>query len=83
MECLMQYLDDLEDLIYAVALAAGRIWRAARSLFILVASIALLAAVLLLSLTQPPLGLAVLTILAVLLLYRAAVNQPRKAVSFR
>lgn len=79
MERLMQYLDNVEDLIYAVALAAGRIRRAAKSLIVLFASIALQMSILLLTLTQPPLGLAVVALLSVTLLYRAVVNHPGKA----
>lgn len=74
----MQYLDDLEDFVYAVALAAGRIARAIQALVIMIVSIALQIGVLLLALTQPLLGLAVATILSVTLLYRTVVgHHPR------
>lgn len=74
MERLMQVLDDLEDFVYAMALAAGRILRAIRALAFMVVSIALQAAALLLALTQPPLGMAIATLLSVTLLYRTVVG---------
>lgn len=74
MERLMQVLDDLEDVVYAVALAAGRILRAIRALAFMTVSIALQAGALLLALTQPPLGMAVATLLSVTLLYRTVVG---------
>lgn len=76
MECLMQYLDDLEDFIYAVVLAAGRIIRAAGALLGLVMSIATPVGIVLLGLARPPLGLAAATMLSVVMLYRAVVNRP-------
>jgi hypothetical protein len=74
MERVMQYLDDLEDFVYAVALAAGRIVRAIRGLAVMTVSIALQIGALLLALAQPPLGLAVASILSVTLLYRTVVS---------
>ena len=71
MERVMQVLDDLEDTAYAVALAGGRILRALQALVLMIASLALQAGALLLALAQPPLGLAVATILSVTLLYRS------------
>ena len=74
MERLMQYLDDLEDFVYAVALAAGRIIRAIQGLAFMMVSVALQIGALLLALAQPPLGLAVASILSVTLLYRTVVS---------
>jgi hypothetical protein len=79
----MQYLDDLEDFVYALALAAGRIRRAAKAVLLLIVSIALQISILLLAVAQPPLGLAVVTVLSVVLLYRAATNGPGKAAPVR
>lgn len=76
MERLMQYLDDLEDFVYAAALAAGRIVRILQALAFMAMSVALQVGALLLALTQPPLGLAVAAILSVTLLYRTVVNHP-------
>ena len=75
MERVMQVLDDLEDFVCAVALAAGRILLALRALVLLVVSIVFQAGALLLALTQPPLGMAIATILSVTLLYRTVVGQ--------
>jgi hypothetical protein len=83
MECLMQYLDDLEDFLYAVALAAWRIRRAAKMLALVAVSIALLVAIVLLALTQPPLALAVVALLFVTMLYRAVTTQPPRTVGTR
>lgn len=74
MECLMQYLDDLEDVVYALALAAGRIRRAAKTLLVLAVSISLQILIVLLALTQPPLALAIVALLSVALLFRAVIN---------
>lgn len=71
----MQYLDDVEDFFYAVALAAGRIAGALQALAVMAASVALQIGALLLALAQPPLGLAVASILSVTLLYRTVVSQ--------
>lgn len=75
MERVMQVLDDLEDFVCAVALAAGRILLALRALVLLVVSIVFQAGALLLALAQPPLGMAIATILSVTLLYRTVVGQ--------
>jgi hypothetical protein len=74
MERVMQYLDDLEDFVCAVALAAGRIIRAIQGLAVMMVSVALQIGALLLALAQPPLGLAVASILSVTLLYRTVVS---------
>jgi hypothetical protein len=83
MERLMQYLDDLEDFVYAVALAAWRIRRAATTLAVLALSIALQVAIVLLALMQPPLALAIVALIFVTLLYRAATTQPARTVGPR
>lgn len=75
MERVMQLLDDLEDFVCAVALAAGRILLALRTLVLLVVSIVFQTGALLLALAQPPLGMAIAAILSVALLYRTVVGQ--------
>ena len=79
MEILIQYLDDLDDLIGMLGLAAERI----RSLFLALLSCVSLIAVAVpgvwLALVSPPLALATSTILFVLLLYRT-VTAPSQAV---
>jgi membrane protein implicated in regulation of membrane protease activity len=74
MERVMQYLDDLEDLVCALVLAAGRIARAIAALVGLVLSVAIALGIVALTLLQPPLGLASATMLSVILLYRAVVS---------
>lgn len=76
MERLMQYLDDLEDFVCALILAARRIARVAGALLGLALSIATPIGILVLALAQPPLGLAAATMLSVVLLYRAVVYRP-------
>lgn len=73
MECIVQYLDDLEDLFYAAALRFERIRRAFRILALTILTIALQAGTFVLALVQPPLALAVASLLSVGMLYRAAV----------
>jgi len=82
MECLIQYLDDLEDLFYAVALLAEKIRRVIQ--LILITSLYALIPVggVLLALAAPPLALASVCMALALLLYRAATGQsPRHAAS--
>ena len=75
MERLLQYLDDLDDLFGAIGLLAERL----RSLASLAGTISLLLVVesvgILLALSEPPLGLAIVILLFTALLYRA-VTQP-------
>ena len=71
MECLLQYLDDLDD-VYG---AFGLIWERVRSALIKLAYATLLAAVaagaVWLALLQPPIAMAIATMLFVILLYRS------------
>ncbi|HEX9851417.1 MAG TPA: hypothetical protein VGA68_00315 [Woeseiaceae bacterium] len=77
MECLIQYLDELEDLYYAVALVAERIRRAFRALIVLAVSATFPALGVLLAVTHPPLAGAMVLLSVTGLLYRAAVGSPR------
>jgi hypothetical protein len=63
MECIIQYLDDLEDLFYAAALRFERIRRAIRILALAILTIALQVGTFVLALVQPPLALAVASLL--------------------
>lgn len=76
MECLIQYLDDLEDLFYAVALAAEKIRRALQAILILVLLAGIGASSVLLALRAPQLALASVFLAATVLLYRAVTGQP-------
>ncbi len=73
MERLLQYLDDLEDLIYAAPLVAEQLRRAIQRILFLFASIVLQIAGVILALSHPPLALAVVALMLVALLYRAVI----------
>ncbi len=73
MERLLQYLDDLEDIIYAVPLIAEQLRRATLRILFLLGSICLQVAGVVLALSHPPLALAVVMLLLVGMLFRAAV----------
>jgi len=79
MERLLQYLDDLDDFVYAVALTSERI----RTLCNLVLSLTLMVAAQSLGIyvaaKNPPLAVAVASLLAVTLLYRSVVAGVRGA----
>jgi hypothetical protein len=72
MECLIQYLDDLEDIFYAVALVAERIRGFLKLLLLAVFGILLPVGGVLLALVAPPLALATVFMALSVLLYRAA-----------
>ena len=76
MERVMQYLDDLEDLVCAAAVAAARTGRTLVALLCLLLALATPLGIVLLAFVQPPLGLAAATMLSVILLYRAVVTGP-------
>ena len=73
MERLIQYLDELEDLIYAAPLIAEQIRSAIQRILFLLGSISLQAGGVMLALHRPPLGLAIVTLLLVGLLFRAVI----------
>ncbi len=73
MERLIQYLDDLEDLFYVAPLIAEQVRRAIQRILFLLGSISLQIAGIVLALTHAPLALAVVALLLVGLLFRAAV----------
>lgn len=77
MECFIQYLDDLEDFFYGLALAWERIRRMCGTIFFAGSALALPALTLHLVLTQPPLAVAVSSLLLVGLLYLGAVSPSR------
>jgi len=70
MERLVQYLDDLEDLIYAVALVMERVHKAVFFGVLLLFSFTLQFLGILLALSRPPLALAVVSLTVVGMLYR-------------
>jgi len=72
-ERLIQYLDDLEDLIYAAPLVAEQVRRAVQRILFLLAAVGLQVVGVILALNQPPLALAIVMLLLVGMLHRAAV----------
>lgn len=79
MECLIQCLDEIEDICYAIALVVERIRQAVKSLLVFALSAMLPAGGVLLAMTHPPLGLAAAFLALSGLLYNAVVDlAPRK-----
>jgi len=80
MERVLLYWDDLDDIVGAFALMAERI----RRLLLFTLSAVLVAALqiggILVALNQPPLALAIATILLVTLLYRETTNPQIRSV---
>ena len=78
MERFLQYWDDLDDLVYAVALTWESIRRLVRFTLYLSGLIAIQAVGIYFALTAPPLAIATATLLVVTLLYRGVVyHSPR------
>jgi len=72
MERLMQYLDDIEDTVFAVALLMERVRRLLQTVLLLVASVIFQGLGVLLALSRPPMALAVVCLVTVGMLYRSA-----------
>lgn len=77
MELIVQYLDDLEDLVYAVALLAERIGNVLRFMLFMIASVSLQLLGIFIALINPPIAVAVASLLLVGMLYRSVVHSPR------
>ncbi|MGI9261042.1 MAG: hypothetical protein ACR2QR_03345 [Woeseiaceae bacterium] len=73
MECIVQYLDNLEDLFYAFALKWERIRRALRFALFIATSISFQILGVFLALSLPALAVATASLLLVGLLYRSVV----------
>jgi hypothetical protein len=73
LERLIQYLDDLEDLIFAAPLVAEQLRRAVQRVLFLLVSIGLQGVGVILALKHPPLALAIVMLLLVGMLHRAVV----------
>ena len=71
LERILQWLDDLDDLLGTVGLLAERMRRLAVTLARLLVLLAVAAWGVVAALTEPPLGLAVAILLFVFLLYRS------------
>lgn len=76
MERLVQYLDEIEDFIFGIALVMERIRRAATTIAILVMSIIIQGLGILLALSRPPLAIALASLLCVAMLYSAVTGKP-------
>jgi hypothetical protein len=74
MEVLVQYLDDLEDLLYAAALKAERILQAFRFFLFMATSAALQLFGIFIAIKNPPLAVAAASLLLVGMLFRAVVT---------
>ena len=83
MECLVQYLDDLEDLFYALALKAERIRQALQFFLFLAAAAALQVGGVFIALKNPPIAVAVASLLLVGMLFRAVVGPAPEAARLR
>jgi hypothetical protein len=81
MECLIQYLDDLEDLYFAVALLSEKIRRAMLRVLIFSLSAVIPPCGILLALRAPPLALASVFLALAVLLYRAATGHTHRAAA--
>jgi len=74
MEVLVQYLDDFEDLIYAIALLAEKIRNAVQFFLFMVVSVALQLLGIFIALVSPPMAVAVASLLLVGMLYHGVVH---------
>ncbi len=74
MEILAQYLDDFEDLIYAVALLTEKMRNAVRFFLFMVTSLTLQSLGVFVALASPPIAVAVASLLLVGMLYRGVVR---------
>ncbi len=74
MECLIQYLDDIEDVFYAVAHLTEPLRRAALDLLLLATSMLLPVAGVVLALFHWPLALAAVALVTVGYMYRSVVS---------
>lgn len=74
MEILAQYLDDFEDLIYALALLAEKIRNVVRFFLFMVTSLTLQSLGVFIALVSPPIAVAVASLLLVGMLYRGVVQ---------
>ena len=74
MECLVQYLDDLEDLFYAAALKTERIRQSVQFFLFIAASAVLQLSCIAIALRNPPLAVAIASLLLVGMLFHAVVG---------
>ena len=77
MECFLQYLDDIDDMVGALALIYENIRRILLGLCAALLSLTLIASGIWLALLHPPLALATCILLFVTLLYRTVTSPAR------
>ena len=77
MERVLQYWDDLDDLIGACGLLAERLRRIALFTLSALLFLGFCGAAIMLALAKPPMALAIATLLLVRLMYRAVTNPAR------
>ncbi len=78
MECLLQYLDDLDDLYAAFGLVWERLRRALLKIISTLMVMSVAAGAIALALSHPPIALATSTMLFVVLLYRTVTATPAR-----
>jgi hypothetical protein len=79
MECLIQYLDELEDLFFAIALVTERIRRTLQAILILSLLAVVSACGVVLALNAPRFALAAAFLFGSILLYGAATGQSSRS----
>jgi len=79
MERLVQYLDDLEDLLYAAALKAERVRQSVHFFLFIAASVTLQLFCVVIALRNPPLAVAVASLLLVGMLFHAVIGHSPEA----
>jgi len=78
MERLLQYMDDIDDLIGAIGLVYERLRRLVLTITVLFVSLALMASNVRLALVYPRVALATCLLLLLILLYSALVSPSRE-----
>jgi len=78
MECLLQYLDDIDDLVGSIGLVYESLRRVTLGFAALVISLLLVASGVFLALVSPPLALAACIVLVLALLYSTMTASSRK-----
>ena len=81
MEVLVQYLDDFEDLLYAIALLAEKIRNTVQFFLFMAVSVSLQLLGIFIALVSPPMAVAVASLLMVGMLYRGVVHNPTLAIA--
>ena len=81
MERLLQYMDDLEDLVFAVALQGENIRQMLKFVFFIITAVSVQGLCILLAVANPPLAVAAASTVAVCMLYRGVVYNIPAAIA--